>query len=101
MLFRSMSEIEKHCTPYFTSASKSIPDENRGYRLQTELSFTHGDWNQENGGFLLISFDASNLQGNKVPHGADPLQLVSFQVQDANAVHQFENASVNVGGVIP
>ncbi|KAG5149060.1 hypothetical protein AAZX31_06G200700 [Glycine max] len=95
-----VAEIEKHCNPYLTSSSKSIPDENRGYTLQTELSFTNGDWNQENGGFPLMPFDESDLQGHRIHHGTDPLQLVSFQVQDTNVAHQFENASVNVGGIL-
>lgn len=95
--YNRVAEIEKHCALYLTSSSKSIPDINRGYPLQTELSFTDGDWYQENGGFPLMPFDESDLQ---LPHRDDPLQLVSFQVRDTNIVHHFENASVNVGGML-
>ncbi|RDX86637.1 hypothetical protein CR513_31997, partial [Mucuna pruriens] len=98
--YNRVAEIEKHCTPYLTSSSKSVPDDNRGYTLERELSFTDGDWNQENGGFPLMPFDESDLQGHRLLHRVDPLQLVSFQVQDINIVHHFENASVNVGGIL-
>ncbi|KAK7411239.1 hypothetical protein VNO78_02672 [Psophocarpus tetragonolobus] len=98
--YNRVAEIEKHCTPYVPTLFKSIPDDDSGYTLDTQLSFTNGDWNQENGGFPLLPFDESDLQGHKFLQGADPLQLVSFQVQDINIVHHFENASVNVGGIL-
>nr|KYP37947.1 hypothetical protein KK1_040838 [Cajanus cajan] len=40
------------------------------------------------------------MQWHRLPYRADPLQLVSFQVQDINVVHHLENASVNVGGIL-
>ncbi|KAK7354302.1 hypothetical protein VNO80_19761 [Phaseolus coccineus] len=95
--YNRVAEIEKHCNPYVTSSHQSVPDDNRDYTLQTELSFANGDWNQENGGFPLMPFDESDLQS---PHGADTLQLASFQVEDINIVHHKENASVNVGGIL-
>ncbi|TKY73221.1 hypothetical protein E2542_SST01972 [Spatholobus suberectus] len=98
--YSRVAEIEKHCTPYLTSSSKSISDDNRGYTLQRELSFTNGDWKQEYGGFPLMPLDESDLQWHRLPHRVDPLQLVSFQVQDINIVHHFDNASVNVGGIL-
>jgi len=98
--FREQSSIVyryNRVAEYVTSPYKSVPDDNRDYTLQTELSFANGDWNQENGGFPLMPFDESDLQS---PHGADTLQLASFQVQDMNIVHHKENASVNVGGLL-
>lgn len=95
--YNRVAEIEKHCNPYVTSSYQSVPDDNRDYTLQTELSFGNGDWNQENGGFPLMPFDESDLQS---PHGADRLQLASFKMEDINIVHHKENASVNVGGIL-
>ncbi|KAK7327635.1 hypothetical protein VNO77_21719 [Canavalia gladiata] len=98
--YNRVAEIEKHCSSYLASSSKPILDDNRGYTLERELSFTNGDWKQEKGGFPLMPFDESDLPSPLLPHTADPLQLVSFQVQDIKIVHHFQNALVNVGGIL-
>ena len=83
-------------------ASELSPDDNRGYRLKKELSFSFGDWQQqENGRSPLMPFDESdksNWPWHRIPHTAH-LKLASFQVKGINPVHHFEN-SVSLGGTM-
>ncbi|XVF34753.1 hypothetical protein REPUB_Repub18cG0086100 [Reevesia pubescens] len=44
--YNRFPEIEKHCSPYLTSAAELKPDDSRSYRLKDELSFSNGDWKQ-------------------------------------------------------
>ncbi|XVF49257.1 hypothetical protein PTKIN_Ptkin03bG0254000 [Pterospermum kingtungense] len=91
-------EIEKHCSPYLTSATEIKPDDSRSYRLKNELSFFNGDWEQVNGGAPLMPFDDSDIPKDSFP-SSPPLKLVSFEVKNVNPVHHSKN-SVSLGGIM-
>ncbi|KAI4338185.1 hypothetical protein L6164_016529 [Bauhinia variegata] len=95
--YKRVAEVKQHCSSYLSLASNLSPDDNRGYKLRKELSFSSGDWEQENGDFPLMPFDESDLLWSSLPQTA-PLKLVSFQVKDISSVH-FEN-SVSIGGIL-
>ncbi|QHO51391.1 uncharacterized protein DS421_1g30510 [Arachis hypogaea] len=87
--YNRAAEIEKHCSSHLPLASKLSPDDNRGIRIKSELSFTNGDWEQEDGHATLMSFEG---------HGF-PTKLVTFKVMDISSVPHFEN-TVCLGGIM-
>ncbi|QHN80545.1 hypothetical protein S83_069252 [Arachis hypogaea] len=87
--YNRAAEIEKHCSSHLSLASKLSPDDNRGIRIKSELSFTNGDWEQEDGHATLMSFEG---------HGF-PTKLVTFKVMDISSVPHFEN-TVSLGGIM-
>ncbi|KAL1289462.1 hypothetical protein HN51_057574 [Arachis hypogaea] len=92
--YNRAAEIEKHCSSYLSLASKLSPDANRGNRIKRELSFTYGDWEQENGHTTLMPFDQSNGFEHSLA-----LKLVSFKVMDTSSIQHFEN-TVSLGGIM-
>ncbi|MED6110967.1 hypothetical protein PIB30_047964 [Stylosanthes scabra] len=63
--YNRAAEIEKHCSSYLSLASKLSPDANRGIRIKTELSFSNGDWEQEDGHATLMSFEGHGFPRNR------------------------------------
>ncbi|XP_015946250.1 uncharacterized protein LOC107471317 [Arachis duranensis] len=89
-----IAEIEKHCSSYLSLASKLSADANRGSRIKRELSFTNGDWEQEDGNATLMPFSQSKSFEDSLT-----LKLVSFKVVDVSSVPHFEN-TVSLGGIM-
>ncbi|MED6110965.1 hypothetical protein PIB30_047962 [Stylosanthes scabra] len=89
------AEIEKHCSSYLSLASKLSPDANRGIRIKRELSFSYGDWEQEDGNATLMPFNPSK----RFRHSSLALKLVSFKVVDVSSVQHYEN-TVSLGGIM-
>ncbi|MED6110963.1 hypothetical protein PIB30_047960, partial [Stylosanthes scabra] len=92
--YNRAAEIEKHCSSYLSLASNLNPDANRGNRIKRELSFTYGDWEQEDGHTTLMPFDRSNRFDQSLA-----LKLVSFKVVDISSVQHLEN-TVSLGGIM-
>ncbi|GFY96291.1 hypothetical protein Acr_11g0005970 [Actinidia rufa] len=65
-------EIEMHCSPFLSSASDLEPNDSRGYRLENELSFFNGDWEQETGGTSLMPFDDTDVIWEDQVHNIEP-----------------------------
>lgn len=89
--YNRLSEIEKECSPFLSSASQLNPDDSRSYKLKKELSFFNGDWNQESSESPLMPFDDSDIPRTSSLHYS-PLKLVGFEVKDVNPDHHFPNA---------
>ncbi|KAL9681858.1 hypothetical protein QQ045_013647 [Rhodiola kirilowii] len=96
--YNRIAEIEQHCGSLASSGSRLVPDDRRAQRLQRELSFENGDWEQDSGGApLMPSFNTDQFD----PHSlrSKPLKLVSFQVKDVSSNPQLEN-SLSLGGIM-
>uniref|UniRef100_A0A7N0TGC0 RING-type E3 ubiquitin transferase n=1 Tax=Kalanchoe fedtschenkoi TaxID=63787 RepID=A0A7N0TGC0_KALFE len=92
-------EIENHCGTFLSSASVLGSEHGRDERLETELSFKYGDWEQGSNGSPWIPFDDPVARELNLPH-TEPLRLVSFEVKDVSEdVIQVEN-SISIGGIL-
>ncbi|OVA06534.1 Protein of unknown function DUF2921 [Macleaya cordata] len=92
------AEVEKHCSSVISSASELTPDDNRRYRLQMELSFHNGDWEQETGGSPLMPFNDNDMPKNSSSF-ISPYKLVSFAVTNMDPIWSTQNM-VTVSGVM-
>ncbi|CAK7338233.1 unnamed protein product [Dovyalis caffra] len=96
--YNRLSEVEKQCSSFLSSASELKPDEDTKYRLMGQLSFKNGDWEQKTGGMPLMPFSDSDLQTSSISLPT-ALKLVSFQVKNVSSVQHFQN-TVSVGGYL-
>ncbi|XP_057968694.1 uncharacterized protein LOC131158104 [Malania oleifera] len=93
-----IDEVKKECAFVLSSASALKPDDSRVYNIEKELSFSNGDWEQEEHGAPLMPFDDREVLGNSSDYRS-PLNLVSFSVKDIDRAHRFKNF-VSVSGVL-
>ncbi|KAJ4832117.1 hypothetical protein Tsubulata_032534 [Turnera subulata] len=97
--YSRLSEVEKHCASFLSSASELKPDDdNTGYTLMSRLSFGNGEWHQDSGGMPLMPYDDTGIP-SFVRTLPSPLKLASFSVKDISSVQHFPNA-VSLGGTL-
>ncbi|XP_077225419.1 uncharacterized protein LOC143858612 [Tasmannia lanceolata] len=96
--YARFGEVEKKCASVISLGSELKPDENRKFSIPNELSFSNGDWGQENNGAPLMPFDSSDAPKNDSGF-PPPLNLVSFRVMDVDSVHRSKKM-VNVSGIL-
>lgn len=75
--FERTKEVERECSPIFSSTPKMKLGIEEIYKFGGRLSFQNGDWGQEDGGSPLIPFDDSDMPQNTTS-ARSLLKLVSF-----------------------
>lgn len=94
-----IGEVQKQCASVL-SASSELRSEYSGVTgMKGELSFVNGDWNQDEGKFPIMPFDAGKSPGtlSEGLSSSTPLKLASFWVTDVDHAHRLKK-SVPVNG---
>ncbi|KAI3513772.1 hypothetical protein L1887_11919 [Cichorium endivia] len=98
--YTRLTEIEKHCNRFISSASKLKFGDNYVSTLKNELSFFNGDWEQDSHGSTLMPFDDSDMS-HATSSFITPWKLVSFEVTNVTSTqsHQPKN-TISISGVL-
>ncbi|KAI4338184.1 hypothetical protein L6164_016528 [Bauhinia variegata] len=90
--YNRFAEIKDKCGIFLSRASELAADDNRGSRIKEELSFSSGEWNQNNEAITLVQFHENSLGDS-----CSKVKLVSFSVVDVSSVRQ-SNKTVSISG---